>query len=134
MKKVLIVDDNREIRNLVRLSLPFAEFQSQDTDNGSDAVRLIKEWRPDLVLLDIMMPGELDGLQVCQQVKQDAAVKDTIIVLLTALGSSGDIQEGYSVGANAYIVKPFSPSELATKVRQLLEMGCAPPPTRPANS
>ena len=110
--KLLIVDDNPEVRNLLRLTLSFGDYSIREATNGIDALMLIREWRPDIVLLDIMMPGEKDGLQVCREVKNDEAIKDTFIAMLTARGQKLDMQEGTNAGADAYLIKPFSPIEL----------------------
>ncbi len=110
--KILVVDDNAEVRNLLRLTLSFGDYSIREAANGIDALMLIREWRPDIVLLDIMMPGEKDGLQVCREVKNDEAIKDTFIAMLTARGQKLDMQEGTNAGADAYLIKPFSPIEL----------------------
>jgi two-component system phosphate regulon response regulator PhoB len=110
--KLLIVDDNTEVRNLLRLTFSFGDYSIREASNGIDALMLIREWRPDIVLLDIMMPGEKDGLQVCREVKNDEDIKDTFIAMLTARGQKLDMQEGTNAGADAYLIKPFSPIEL----------------------
>lgn len=110
--KLLVVDDNAEVRNLLRLTLSFGDYSVREASNGVDALNLIREWRPDIVLLDIMMPGEKNGLQVCREVKQDEEIKDTFIAMLTARGQKQDMQEGNNAGADAYLIKPFSPIEL----------------------
>lgn len=120
MHKILVVDDMREVRNLIRLSLPFDEFQTMEAENGKDALSLARDWQPDLVLLDILMPGDLDGFQVCREIKQGRLHPAPLVILLTALGSKNDIDNGHSAGADAYVVKPFSPSELANTIRHLL--------------
>ncbi len=121
MYKILIVDDSREIRNLIRLTLPFSEFRLEEAENGADAMRLIRAWRPDLVLLDIVMPGGINGLQVCQEIKLDPYLQRTIVVMLTVLGQSYDIEAGRAAGADSYIVKPFSPTLLVAQIRQILK-------------
>lgn len=122
MHKILIVDDKRDVRNLIRLSLPFDEFQTMEAENGKDALSLTRDWHPELVLLDILMPGDLDGFQVCREIKQDQKLQQTLVILLTALGLPSDIEKGQAAGADSYIVKPFSPSELASTIRHLLSM------------
>lgn len=121
MHKILIVDDTREIRNLIRLSLPFSEFHMEEAENGMDAMRLIHDWHPDLVLLDIVMPGGIDGLQVCREVKQDVQLQETVVVMLTVLGQLHDIEAGRAAGADSYIVKPFSPTVLVSQIRRILK-------------
>lgn len=119
MKKLLIVDDKAEVRNLLRLTLASDDHVTREADNGLDALQLIRDWRPDIVLLDIMMPGEIDGLEVCNRVKQDPALRKTIVAMLTARGQESDLQAGQAVGADAYLVKPFSPTQLITMVNRL---------------
>jgi len=116
--KLLVVDDNAEVRNLLRLTLSFGDYSIREASNGVDALNIIREWRPDIVLLDIMMPGEKDGLQVCREVKQDEYINDTFIAMLTARGQKQDMQEGNDAGADAYLIKPFSPMELNKMVKR----------------
>jgi len=118
--KVLLVDDNADVRNLLRLTLSFDEYDLREADNGVNALGIIHDWHPDVVLLDIMMPGEKDGLQVCREVKQDPALKNIFIAILTARGQKKDIENGEIAGADAYLTKPFSPMELADKVKGFL--------------
>ena len=112
MKRVLIVEDQAEIRKLIRMTLEFEDYDIHEAANGPDGLRMAQDIHPDLVLLDIMMPGELDGLQVCQLLKSDAALKATKVVLLTARSQARDRAAGRAAGANDYLVKPFSPLQL----------------------
>jgi len=118
--KVLLVDDNADVRNLLRLTLSFDDYELREADSGVSALEIIYDWHPDIVLLDIMMPGEKDGLQVCREVKQDPALKDVFIAILTARGQKKDIENGESAGADSYLTKPFSPMDLAEKVKGFL--------------
>lgn len=118
MKKVLIVDDRAEIRKLVQMTLELGEFEFMEAADGPTALHLIRSAQPDVVLLDIMMPGGLDGLDVCRTVKTDPNVRSRI-VLLTARGQQKDIEDGLKAGADAYLVKPFSPLELIDTVERL---------------
>jgi len=120
--KVLLVDDNADVRNLLRLTLSFDDYELREADNGINALGIIHDWHPDVVLLDIMMPGGKDGLQVCREVKQDPALKDIFIAILTARGQKKDIENGEIAGADAYLTKPFSPMELAAKVKGFLSV------------
>ncbi len=110
--KILIVDDNVQMRNLLRITFsnyPNCElFQAQ---NGAEALAIIHSEHPHIVFLDIMMPGEIDGLGVCECVKT-SNFKDCFIVLLSAKGQKSDMEKGYSVGADMYLTKPFSPLAL----------------------
>lgn len=118
--RILIVDDKAEIRDLIRMTLALSNFQLKEADNGDEALRLIREWRPDIVLLDIMMPGK-DGFEVCHEVKQDPELAQTIIILLTALAQQHDKLEGFGAGGDAYLVKPFSPFLLLESIKSFLD-------------
>lgn len=107
--KLLIVDDNPEVCNLLKLTLAGDAYELKEVSNGVDALNAIKAWRPNIVLLDIMMPGEMNGFQVCKAVKNDPHLKHTYIALLTAKGQLRDIHQGADVGADNYLIKPFSP-------------------------
>jgi DNA-binding response OmpR family regulator len=118
MKKVLIVDDRAEIRKLVQMTLELGDYQFMEAADGVTALHIIRTSKPDVALLDIMMPGEIDGLDACRTAKSDPSVKSRI-VLLTARGQQTDIEEGLKAGADAYLVKPFSPIELIDTVERL---------------
>ena len=120
MKKILIVDDHADIRRLIRMTLEFEDYDVREAADGDAALALAQEFQPDLVLLDVMMPGELDGLQVCQRIKQSPQGRNTIVILLTARGQKADVEIGLKAGADAYLVKPFSPLELIETVEAKL--------------
>jgi CheY-like chemotaxis protein len=119
-KRILIVDDQGELRKLVRMTLDFGDYELHEAEDGRRALALAKVIQPDLVILDVMMPGEVDGYQVCEQLKQDSSVKIPYVMLLTARGQKSDLEEGERVGADSYLVKPFSPLELIQKVNGAL--------------
>lgn len=125
MKKyrILIVDDHCDIRKLLRLSFDSTRYQVYEAANGSDALALARRKPPRLVLLDVMMPGGLDGFEVCRQLKADPSLPDLKVLLLTARGQAGDLLAGGVAGADAYLVKPFSPIELIDRVETLLAAG-----------
>jgi two-component system phosphate regulon response regulator PhoB len=110
--KVLIVDDQPELRKLIRLTLQLKNWDLFEAQNGAQALSMATTVRPDLILLDVMMPGELDGLQVCSAIKSDELLKTTKVVLLTARAQKDDIAQGLRAHADAYLVKPFSPLAL----------------------
>lgn len=121
MKKILIVEDQPDIRKLIRMTLEFGNYELHEAENGQDGWLKAQGLRPDLVLLDVMMPGELDGFQVCRKVKGDRELGTrTRVVMLTARGQKSDLEQGAQAGADAYLVKPFSPLELVDKVDDLL--------------
>jgi DNA-binding response OmpR family regulator len=112
----LITDDHADIRKLVRMTLDTADVEVYEADNAASALDLIYRIRPTVVLMDIMMPGEMDGLDACRQIKADADLARTIVIMLTARGQQADLDAGKSAGADAYLVKPFSPLELLDMV------------------
>ncbi|MDV3347101.1 response regulator [Leptolyngbyaceae cyanobacterium CCMR0082] len=121
-KAVLIVDDEVHIRVLMEQTLEDLEDEGVElltATNGMDALTLIRTKKPNLVFLDVMMP-KLNGFEVCQAVKEDAAVRDTYIIMLTAKGQEFDQQQGREVGANLYMTKPFDPDEILEKAAEVL--------------
>ena len=122
-QRILIVDDQPDIRRLVRMTLELTDSELHEAVDSADALAAVHALQPDLVLLDVMMPGAFDGYQVCARIKQDPALARTRVVLLTARGQAGDIEAGRAVGADGYLIKPFSPLELIEQVEAFLD-GC----------
>ncbi len=120
MKKILIVEDQEEIRELIRVTLEFDDYQIDEAPNGDVGLSKVSRFKPDLMLLDVMMPGGLNGLQVCERVKADPVLKRTKVVLLTARGQEADKQAGMKAGADEYLIKPFSPMELMKVIGKVL--------------
>jgi DNA-binding response OmpR family regulator len=121
MKKILIVDDQPSVRELVSVTLEIGPYQILTAENGDQALAVAQAELPDLMLLDIQMPGgKLDGLEVCRALKASEKTKGIHIIMLTAKGQNWDKEAGYEVGANDYFVKPFSPLELMNKVESVL--------------
>lgn len=118
--KLLIVEDQPDIRNLIRATLEFEDFEIHVAEDGRSGLDKFVAVRPAIVLLDVMMPGELDGIQVCQRIKQGPQGVFTIVILLTARGQKSDVEIGLKAGADAYLVKPFSPLELIETVEAKL--------------
>ena len=110
--RVLIVDDQPDIRKLVRMTLSIGDFEVHEADNGNSAKEMASALKPRIILMDVMMPGEIDGLGACRQIKGDADLVGTMVVMLTARGQLSDIEAGKAAGADAYLVKPFSPLQL----------------------
>lgn len=121
MKKILFVDDHEKIRELVSVTLG-DEYQVFQAETGEQAVEIAKREKPDLIIMDIMMPGRVDGLEATKIIKGTPETKDCHILMLTAKGQQWDIDDGFKSGANDYIVKPFSPTLLVQKVEEIL--GC----------
>lgn len=120
MKRVLIVEDQPEIRELIHMTLEFENYELHEAPNGDAALQMIEKVKPDLLLLDVMMPGELDGYQVCAALRADPAHATLPIVMLTARAQARDREAGERAGADEYLVKPFSPMVLAETVKRLL--------------
>jgi CheY-like chemotaxis protein len=118
--KALIVDDQPDIRKLIMLTMESEDFELHEADNGVDALHTARNLRPAVILLDVMMPGGLDGYQVCEEIKMDPDLRNTMVILLTARGQRTDIERGQTVGCDAYLVKPFSPIELLDTVDRLV--------------
>lgn len=112
MKKILIVDDQDAIRKMLRLTLTgrYELFEAAEASEAWDTMRRV---RPDAIILDIMMPGEMDGYQLCEKLRADRDLRGTHVVMVTARGQEADRSKGMSAGADAYFIKPFSPLELA---------------------
>jgi phosphate regulon transcriptional regulator PhoB len=123
---VLVVDDERDIVELVRYHLEKEGFRCLAASDGPSALRLCREAGPDVVVLDRMLPG-LDGLEVTRQLRRDAATARLPIIMLTARAEELDRVVGLEVGADDYVVKPFSPRELVARVRALLRRSTGEP-------
>lgn len=115
MKRILIVEDQPDIRKLIRMTLEFESHELHEAADGAYGLRMAQSVRPDLMLLDVMMPGSIDGLGVCERIKANGAFRRTKVVMLSARSQEADRQAGRRAGADAYLSKPFSP-------RQLLEV------------
>ncbi|MGE5655882.1 MAG: response regulator [Actinomycetota bacterium] len=116
---ILIVEDEAEIARLIQQALEAEGFVCRTCRDGLSALRVCQELEPDLIILDLMLPG-LDGLEVCARIRQKPGAKDPYILMLTARGEEIDRVIGLSTGADDYLVKPFSPRELVARVRALL--------------
>ena len=123
--RVLVVDDDLTVRDVVRRYLELAGHQVALADNGEDALAWIARHEPDLVVLDLMLPG-IDGLEVCRRLRATSAVP---VVMLTALGEEENRIAGLQLGADDYVTKPFSPRELALRVSSVLRRAGASPAT-----
>jgi CheY-like chemotaxis protein len=120
--RILIVDDQPDIRKLIRLTLQHLDdVEVHEAENGGEGWRLAQDLKPDLMLLDVMMPGELDGFQVCNKVKTDPLLKgQTKVILLTARAQKEDEERGAKAGSDAYLTKAFSPLKLLDLVDNML--------------
>ena len=120
MPKILIAEDERDIRDLVVFSLRFSGFDVVQAANGLEAVERARTDRPDLILMDVRMP-KMTGYEACQKIKAIPELRDIPVVFLSAKGQESEIQQGIDVGAEEYILKPFAPDELARQVAIVLE-------------
>jgi CheY-like chemotaxis protein len=120
MAKILIAEDERDIRDLVAFTLRFAGHEVVAVENGAEAVEAAPVEMPDLILMDVRMP-RMTGYEACQHIKADARVKHIPVVFLSAKGQDSEIQAGMDAGASEYLLKPFGPMELTEKVRELLD-------------
>lgn len=114
--KVLIVEDEVAIVTLLRYNLEKEGFTVISTGDGEEAVQLVKEHRPDIIVLDWMLPG-MTGVEVCKHIRWNQDLKNTPIIMLSARGEEGDRIRGLDSGADDYMVKPFSPSELVARIK-----------------
>ncbi|MFU8819649.1 MAG: response regulator transcription factor [Desulfurivibrio sp.] len=119
---ILIVEDDENIQQLVGYNLVKAGFQVIYADNGEQALSLVFRDKPDLVILDIMLPG-LDGREVCKKLRHDPRSRQLPIIMLTARGAEDEISAGLDLGADDYITKPFSPKILISRIKSALRRG-----------
>ena len=134
-RKILIVEDNKNISNLVRYNLEKAGFDCHSAFNGEDVFNILKKQSFDLIVLDIMLP-QMDGFEVCKHLKKNRESAQIPIIMLTAKGEEVDRIVGFELGADDYVVKPFSPRELVLRVKAGM-CGCVSdmhwPRTKPAS-
>ncbi|MFT3892943.1 MAG: response regulator [Anaerolineales bacterium] len=119
MAKILIAEDERDIRDLVAFTLRFAGHEVFAASNGEEAVDLAPKVNPDLILMDVRMP-RMTGYEACKVLKATPDLKDIPVVFLSAKGQETEIQQGLEVGAEAYLLKPFAPDQLTTRVKEIL--------------
>jgi DNA-binding response OmpR family regulator len=117
---VLVADDDDDILLLVTTRLRRDGFEVISARNGEEALALAHERHPDIAVLDIGMP-KLDGLEVLQAIRADEVLKNMRVLLLTAKAQESDVRRGYETGADAYVRKPFSPGDLSSRVRELVD-------------
>jgi len=120
MKKILIVDDREEVRELVQATLEMDGYKLLQADSAEKAIEAARQEKPDLILMDIMMPDGMDGIEATRILKQDPETRNCRIIILTAKGQDYNRTEGMKAGADAYFIKPFSPLALLQKVEEVL--------------
>lgn len=119
MKKVLIVEDHADIRKLLRMTLEFDDFEIHEAADGATGLAMAREHVPDIVLMDVMMPGSCSGLDVCRIIKADPALRHAKVIMLSALGQAQDQLQGLQAGADDYLVKPFRTAEVLASIYRL---------------
>jgi two-component system phosphate regulon response regulator PhoB len=116
---IIAIEDEPDLLEVVRYNLSREGYQVQGSEDGEEGLELIQKSPPDLVLLDLMLPG-MDGLEICRRVKYDPSTRDIPIIIVSAKGEESDVVLGLELGADDYVVKPFSPRELVARVRAVL--------------
>ena len=122
MSSIVVVDDDPDILGLLEFKLTAAGHQVTAESDGEAGLAAIQEVHPELVVLDVMMP-RMSGIEVCLALRRDPALADIPVLFLTAKAQEADVQRGFAAGGNDYVMKPFSPRELATRVDALLARG-----------
>jgi two-component system phosphate regulon response regulator PhoB len=117
--KILIVEDERDIAELLSYNLSKSGFQIITAEDGEQALRLLEKELPDLVILDLLLP-KIDGKEVCRRIRQNERTRNVPVLMLTALGEEVDRVVGFELGADDYVVKPFSPRELVLRINAIL--------------
>ncbi len=119
MARVLLVDDDPKIRQITKMMLKKVDLEVLEASNGEEGLRILEDDRPDLILLDVMMPGD-DGWKICAKIKNNEKTKDIPVVMLTVRGSEEDLDKSSASGADAHISKPFDMEYLIRTVERLL--------------
>ena len=122
--RVLVVEDEPDVAELIRYHLAREGYDAAVTASGADALRQARETRPDLIVLDVMVP-QLNGWEVCRRLKQDPETRGIAVIMVTGRAEEGDKVLGFEMGADDYVTKPFSPRELCARVRAVLRRGAA---------
>jgi len=120
MAKILVVDDDTKIQMVVRIMLQKKGYDVKCVSSGLEAFQEIPEFKPDLIMLDVMMPG-MGGYEVCRKLKSSESTKNISVIMLTALGMGEDFEKAIENGADWYIVKPFNSRQLLSRVSMLLD-------------
>jgi two-component system, OmpR family, alkaline phosphatase synthesis response regulator PhoP len=118
--RILIADDNPQGVELLEAYLGDTGYDVRTADDGEETLRLIREWKPDLVLLDVMMP-RISGFEVCKRLRADAATRNVAVIMVTALDQSSDMERAVEAGTDDFLTKPINKTELVLRVRNLLQ-------------
>ena len=120
MAKILAVDDEKHIVRLVQINLQKEGHEVATANTGKEALEVVSEFAPDLIVMDVMMP-EMDGFEALKKLKENPATKEIPVIMLTAKAQDADVFRGWQSGADLYLTKPFNPAELLTFVKRLLQ-------------
>jgi DNA-binding response OmpR family regulator len=120
MAKILVAEDERDIRDLITFTLNYAGHQVFAVANGEEAIEVAMREMPDMILMDVRMP-KMTGYEACQKIKANTQIQHIPIVFLSAKGQEAEIRTGLDVGATEYLLKPFAPMELTVRVNELLK-------------
>ena len=128
--KILVIEDHKDTRELLKYNLSASGFDVAAAEDGQSGINLAEAFKPEIILLDLMMPG-MDGLEVCRHLKSNPELSRIPVIMLTAKGEEIDKIVGLELGADDYVVKPFSPRELALRIKAVLRRSGAPEPNAP---
>jgi two-component system, cell cycle response regulator DivK len=118
-KRILVVEDQEDNRQIIRDMLTFTDYEIIEAESGEEALAAVAKQRPDLILMDIQLPG-IDGYEVTRRIKADPAMRSIPIIAVTSYALSGEEQKAHAAGCDEYVPKPYSPRQLLTKIRQYL--------------
>jgi two-component system phosphate regulon response regulator PhoB len=127
---ILVIEDEEDIRELVKYNLQRENFGVMEAESGEDGLKLVERVTPDLILLDLMLPGK-DGLEICRTLKRNDRTQGIPVIMMTARGEESDIVTGLELGADDYIVKPFSPKILGARIKAVLRRRSSAPELSP---
>ncbi len=123
-KKILVVDDNREIRELVATTLEDENSTVLKAENAEEALRLTRAHSPKLIIMDVGMPGDINGIEATRRIKADHQTKECVVIMLSGVRETSNIRLALDAGAHDYLTKPFSPLELIEKVEAIIQNSC----------
>ena len=120
-KKILIIEDDKFLRELISQKLEIEGYEISEAVDGEKGIKQVEEEKPDLVLLDLILPG-IDGFEVLTKMKEDSALSQIPVIILSNLGQKDDVERGLKIGANDYLIKAhFTPGEIINKVKNILK-------------
>lgn len=122
MARLLVIDDESGIRSALAQVFEYEGHEVREAEDGHEGIELAESFRPDVIFLDVKMPG-LDGFEVLERLRKDHRFSSVPVIMLTSMGQEADIVRAFRMGADDYVLKPFSPTELSARVRRLLTRG-----------